>query len=148
MTERVDVGIVGGGMVGAGLACALATAGLRVALVDREAQDMQTVPAYDGRASAIAYGSAQVLKGIGVWNHLKDDASPIWDIRVVDGHVLDGISPLFLHYDHSDIGDAPFGYIVENRATRVALMFSLGACDAKQAPSQVKSPRRRVCRPA
>ncbi|RVU36162.1 2-octaprenyl-6-methoxyphenyl hydroxylase [Hwanghaeella grinnelliae] len=121
MTERVDVGIVGGGMVGAGLACALATAGLRVALVDREAQDMQTVPAYDGRASAIAYGSAQVLKGIGVWKHLEADASPIWDIRVVDGHVLDGISPLFLHYDHTDIGDDPFGYIVENRATRVAL---------------------------
>lgn len=121
MTERVDVGIVGGGMVGAGLACALATAGLRVALIDRQTQEMQTVPAYDGRASAIAYGSAQVLKGIGVWQHLEDDASPIWDIRVVDGHVLDGISPLFLHYDHSDIGDDPFGYIVENRATRMAL---------------------------
>ncbi|WP_425407019.1 UbiH/UbiF/VisC/COQ6 family ubiquinone biosynthesis hydroxylase [Hwanghaeella sp.] len=121
MTERVDVGIVGGGMVGAGLACALATAGLRVALIDRETQDSQTVPAYDGRASAIAYGSAQVLKGIGVWKFLQDEASPIWDIRVVDGHVLDGISPLFLHYDHTDIGEDPFGYIVENRATRIAL---------------------------
>ncbi len=121
MTDRVDVGIVGGGMVGAGLACALASAGLRVALIDRETQDSQTATAYDGRASAIAFGSSQVLKGIGVWDHMADDVSPIRDIRVVDGHVLDGISPLFLHYDHTEIGDQPFGYIVENRATRVAL---------------------------
>lgn len=121
MVERVDVGIVGGGMVGAGLACALATAGLRVALIDRETPDSQTVAGYDGRASAVAYGSAQVLKGIGVWQHLKGDASPIWDIRVADGHVLDGVSPLFLHYDHLDIGEDPFGYIIENRAIRRAL---------------------------
>jgi len=121
MTERFDVCIVGGGMVGANLGCALASAGLAVALLDREEPALQEAPAYDGRASAIAFGSSQVLKGIGVWDHLGPDASPIWDIRVVDGHVLDGISPLFLHYDHRDIGDEPFGYIVENRKTRTAL---------------------------
>ncbi|HAJ21145.1 MAG TPA: 2-octaprenyl-6-methoxyphenyl hydroxylase, partial [Rhodospirillaceae bacterium] len=48
-------------------------------------------------------------------------ASPIWDIRVADGHPLRGVSPLFLHYDHADIGDDPFGWIIENRITRQAL---------------------------
>lgn len=121
MKNRFDVGIVGGGLVGASLACALASGGLRVALLDREDPSAQEDTGYDGRASAIAFGSAQVLKGVGIWPHLVRDASPIWDIRVVDGHVLDGISPLFLHYDHSEIGDDPFGYIVENVKTRTAL---------------------------
>ncbi len=35
MTERVDVAIIGGGMVGGTLAAALAGAGLSVALIDR-----------------------------------------------------------------------------------------------------------------
>lgn len=128
-------------MVGAGLACALASAGLSVTLIDREAQDSQTAPSYDGRASAIAHGSAQVLKGIGVWKHLANEASPIWDIRVADGHVLDGVSPLFLHYDHSDIGEDPFGYIVENRATRLALQKRFTELETLtlHAPATVKS---------
>ncbi len=121
MKEAFDIIIVGGGMVGSTLGCALAGHGLDVAVVDREDLSVPILDNYDGRASAISFGSAQVLKGIGLWDHLEQEASPIWDIRVVDGHVIDGISPLFLHYDHTDIGDEPFGYIVENRQTRLAL---------------------------
>ena len=119
--QRYDVGIVGGGLVGASLGCALASGGLSVAMLDREEPQSQEEQGYDGRASAIAHGSAQVLKGIGLWPYLADAASPIWDIRVVDGSVLEGVSPLFLHYDHADLGDDPFGFIIENRKTREAL---------------------------
>lgn len=113
--------IVGGGLTGLALGCALGGAGMGVVVVDREAPAAQTDTAYDGRASAIAHASARVLQGIGVWPGLAHAAEPILDIRVADGHPARGVSQLFLHYDHRDIGDEPFGYIIENRATRLAL---------------------------
>jgi 2-octaprenyl-6-methoxyphenol hydroxylase len=121
-----DVLIVGGGMAGMTLACALAGAGVGVAVIDRQPLAATAAPGYDGRASAIAYASAQALKGIGVWPLLERHASPIVDIRVADGHPLRGISPLFLHYDHREVGDRPFGYIVENRHIRSALHIFAG----------------------
>ena len=129
LDKRFDVVICGGGLVGMTLGCALAGAGVDVAIIDKDEFKIQDNPEYDGRASAISYGSAQVFKSMGLWDYLHDDASPINDIRVVDGHMIDGISPLFLHYDHVDLNindgdnakDTPFGYIIENRATRNAL---------------------------
>src|SRR5436305_4556365 len=73
--------------------------------------------AFDGRTSAIAYGSRLVFDGIGLWPAIEREAEPIREIRVAD----DG-SPLFLHYDHRDLGgNTPLGYIVENRVLRRAL---------------------------
>ena len=124
-----DILIVGGGMVGATLGITLSRAGLKVALADRLAAEADTAKGYDSRASAIANGSANVLKGIGVWPYLEANASPIWDIRVADGHPLRGISPLFLHYDHSDVGENPLGYIIENCSIREALRLVASNCD-------------------
>ncbi len=118
---RTDVVFAGGGMVGLSLAIALARAGIQVVVVDRETPESVQSLAYDGRASAIALGSKRVLEGAGIWSEMADHASPIWDIRVADGHPLRGVSPLFLHYDHADVGEDPFGWIIENRVTRQAL---------------------------
>jgi 2-octaprenyl-6-methoxyphenol hydroxylase len=120
-TQRCDVLIVGGGMAGMTLACALAGAGVETVVLDRAAPAETVAPEYDGRASALAHASAMMYRGIGVWPLFEPHASPIEDIRVADGHPVRGVSPLFLHYDHRDVGDAPFGYIVENRQIRVAL---------------------------
>jgi 2-octaprenyl-6-methoxyphenol hydroxylase len=119
--DRVDVVFAGGGMVGLTLGIALARAGVSVAVVDKETPASVQALAYDGRASAIALGSKRVLEAAGIWQDMAADASPIWDIRVADGHPLRGVSPLFLHYDHADVGDDPFGWIIENRVTRKAL---------------------------
>jgi 2-octaprenyl-6-methoxyphenol hydroxylase len=113
---RADVVIVGGGMVGLTLALALGGAGLEVVVVDREDPATALGAPYDGRASAIAFGSRRVLEGLGVWDRMAAEAEPILDIRVSDGD-----APLFLHYDHREVGDEPLGHIVENRAIRKAL---------------------------
>ncbi len=112
----VEVLIVGGGMVGGTLACILADQGIATAVVEREAPSDVLVAEYDGRASAIALGTQRVLEGAGLWNELEPLCAPIRDIRVADGE-----SMLFLHYDHRDLGDQAFGYMVENRYHRVAL---------------------------
>jgi 2-octaprenyl-6-methoxyphenol hydroxylase len=119
-----DVVIIGGGMVGLTLGHALAQAGLDVVALDREPPATRTDAGYDGRASAITYGSRRVLEGLGLWPALADAACPILDIRVSDGQ-----SRLFLHYDHTQVGDQPLGHIVENTATGRAL---IGALDSAQ----------------
>ena len=113
--ERVELIVVGGGLAGLTLGIACADAGIEVAVIDREDPATMLSEPFDGRATAIAYGSKQVLEGIGLWPLVAAEAEPILEIRVADGD-----SPLFLHYDHRDLGTAPLGYIVENRALRRA----------------------------
>jgi 2-octaprenyl-6-methoxyphenol hydroxylase len=118
---RIELAVVGGGLNGLTLGIACASAGLRVAVIDRE--DPATVQSerFDGRTSAIAFGSMRVLAGIGVWPSVADKAEAIREIRVADN-----AAPLFLHYDHREIGDEPMGWIVENRDLRRALHARAG----------------------
>jgi 2-octaprenyl-6-methoxyphenol hydroxylase len=118
--DQVDIAIVGGGMVGLTLAIGLARAGADVALVERASIADMAEAAFDGRGSAIAAGSQRILDGVGLWRALQPDASPILEIRVADG-----ASPLFLHYDHKDIGNDPIGWIVENAVIRRTLAGAL-----------------------
>jgi 2-octaprenyl-6-methoxyphenol hydroxylase len=114
-----DVLVVGGGLVGLSLGIGLAQGGLAVVVVDREAPASQTLPAFDGRVSAIAHASRRALEALGIWHYLAA-AEPILDIRVTDG-----ASPLFVHYDHRELGADPFGHMVENRHLRLALQAAV-----------------------
>ncbi len=136
-----DLLIVGGGMIGLSLARAVAGAGLTSIVVDREAPAAALAAAADGRASALAAGSVRLLQDIGVWQGMAAEAQPILEIRVSDGD-----SQLFLHYDHTDLGDEPFGYMVENRVTRTALHDAIAATPevTHLAPGEVASLERGV----
>lgn len=114
--KPTDVVIVGGGLVGLSLGVALAQAGLAVTVVDRDRPADAVAETYDGRSSALAWGSTRVLEGLGLWAAIAPHAAAIEDIRVSDGD-----SRLFLHYDHRQVGAHPLGYIVENLHTRRAL---------------------------
>jgi 2-octaprenyl-6-methoxyphenol hydroxylase len=124
MTERVDVAILGGGMVGGTLAAALAQAGLRVALIDRADPAALVEESHDGRTVAIAHATHRLLQATGLWARLVPHAEPILDIRVSDGPSL-----LFLHYDHRELGEDPLGYIVENRAVRRSIQARLSGLE-------------------
>lgn len=138
-SRRIDIAIVGGGMVGLTLAIALGQVGLTVAVIDRQPPDRLTAVEADGRASAIAYGSQQLLTTIGVWQKLSE-TGPIREIRVADGALAGpagGLvaAGLFVHYDIKELqpaapdqkGSAPtaFGWMVENRFLREALFARL-----------------------
>jgi 2-octaprenyl-6-methoxyphenol hydroxylase len=118
MSEDAELVIAGGGLNGLVLGIACAGAGLTCIVVDRLSPAAMATAAFDGRSSAIAYGSQQVLGAIGLWPAIASEAEPILEIRVADDS-----APLFLHYDHRDLGsDAPLGWIVENRVLRAALI--------------------------
>lgn len=118
MADDAELVIAGAGLTGMLLGVACAGAGLSVAIVDPQDLAAMLEQGFDGRTSAIAYGSRLVFDGIGVWPEIAAEAEPIREIRVADDE-----SRLFLHYDSRDLGDTtPLGYIVENRVLRRALL--------------------------
>jgi 2-octaprenyl-6-methoxyphenol hydroxylase len=134
-TYRVDILIVGSGVVGCSLAIALSNVGLTVAIVDKLNPLVQTGVEFDGRASAIAATPQKMLNQIGVWQMLEKSITPIKDIRVVDGD-----SSFFLHYSHQDVDCEALGYMVENRHFRQACLTKIQ--NSKNiyfiAPAQIK----------
>jgi 2-octaprenyl-6-methoxyphenol hydroxylase len=119
MADDAELVIAGAGLSGMLLAIACAAAGIEVAIVDPQDPAAMLDQGFDGRTSAIAYGSRLVFDGIGLWPRIAPDAEPIREIRVADDESL-----LFLHYDSADLGPAatPLGYIVENRVLRRVLL--------------------------
>lgn len=134
-----DVLIIGGGLVGGALACALGQAGVPVAVVDHAAPATVLAAGFDGRASAVARTARDALAAIGAWRHIEGEAQPILEIRVADAG-----APLFLHYDADTRGDRPFGWLVENRGLRRALLTRMGELPAVRlaAPAAVAQLRR------
>lgn len=130
--EQHDVIIIGGGMVGMAAAIAFATAGIHSAVVEHIPHPNQLESKFDGRTSALSLGTKRLLDTIGAWAPMAEHAQPINDIRVIDGD-----SPLFLHYDHREVGNEPFGWILENRIIRKAL-FARG--DALEAAITLHAP--------
>ena len=118
----VEVAIVGGGMVGASLALALAGSGRRVALVEAVVADAAGQPSFDDRTSALGNGSRRIFEALGVWQHLQPHAGPVREIRVSDaGHF--GAARL----SAAEQGLDALGYVVSNRHIGAALWRQLAA---------------------
>jgi 2-octaprenyl-6-methoxyphenol hydroxylase len=118
----VEVAIVGGGMVGASLALALAGSGRRVALIEAVVADAAEQPSFDDRTSALGNGSRRIFEALGVWQHLQPHAGPVREIRVSDaGHF--GAARL----SAAEQGLDALGYVVSNRHIGAALWRQLAA---------------------
>jgi 2-octaprenyl-6-methoxyphenol hydroxylase len=132
--EPHDVIIIGGGMVGASLACALSGQGMRIAVIEDVAPTTRAEPGYDDRAIALAYGTSRILDGLGLWRPLLGDATPIHQIHVSDrGHF--GAARM----DRADEGLPAIGYVVPARSIGQVLETALaGATDVERfCPAQV-----------
>jgi len=82
-----DIVIVGGGMVGATLALALAKTSYKIALIEAVAPQQKTQPSFDDRCLALSKGSVNILQGLDLWDKLQPSATPIRKILVCDqGH--------------------------------------------------------------
>lgn len=126
VTESVDILIVGGGMVGVALACAIAPTGLNIRILesreDRPEQLLEALPTlteagFDPRVSALTCASQQLLTHLGAWPHILDTrASAYTDMRVWDGTGRGEI-----HFGADELHEPCLGHIVENRVTLAAL---------------------------
>src|ERR1051326_1134619 len=75
MADDAELIIAGGGLNGMLLAIACAGAGLSTIVIDRQDPAAMTTDRFDGRTSAIAYGSRLVFYGVGVWAALGGEAA-------------------------------------------------------------------------
>ncbi|MCF8473893.1 MAG: 2-octaprenyl-6-methoxyphenyl hydroxylase [Emcibacter sp.] len=118
--QNYDVVISGGGVVGMTLAYALAKHNITVAIIEytdmAQNSDKNKVADFDGRAYAISYAPYNMLRTLGLWDRIEQNAQPINDI-----HITDGMAPVFLHFDKTELGDDPLGFIVEVRHLTVGL---------------------------
>lgn len=114
---QVDIAIVGGGLVGASLACALAPlierAGIRVAVIEPSSLALEGraayQPSFDERSSAIAYGSRRHFEHMGLWERLSAHAEPIRHIHVSQRGRL-GVTRL----SAQEAGLDALGYVIPN----------------------------------
>ena len=102
--------IIGGGLVGASLACALEYGDLRVRVVEAHPLKSDAQPSYDDRTVALSWGSRRILEGMGIWDSLVDRIEAIKTIHISDkGHF--GATRL----RHHEEGVEALGYVAENR---------------------------------
>jgi 2-octaprenyl-6-methoxyphenol hydroxylase len=123
----VDVAIVGGGMVGATLAVALAPLKLRVAIIEAVPHNAAAQPSFDERTTALSNGSRRILETLDVWPALSVHATPIRKIHVSDQGRFG-----FARIDAAEQGLAAMGYVIPNRALGTALWTRLQATPALQ----------------
>jgi 2-octaprenyl-6-methoxyphenol hydroxylase len=119
-TQPFDIAIVGGGMVGASLAVALAPLRLRIALVEAVPPGSAAQPSFDERTTALSNGSRRILETLGVWPDVQSSATPIRKIHVSDQGRFG-----FARIDAAEQGLAAMGYVVPNRALGAALWSRL-----------------------
>lgn len=84
-SERRDLIILGGGLVGMTLALAAARSGITSHVIDRADPADLTAEGADGRASAISTASWNLFRNIGIGQRLEPLGCPIDSIAVTDG---------------------------------------------------------------
>ena len=84
MTDKRDLLILGGGLVGSTLALAAAKQGFSSHLIDRADPADLTAEGFDGRASAISTASWRLFRNIGIADTLEPHGCPIESIAVLD----------------------------------------------------------------
>ncbi len=121
-----EIVIVGGGMVGATLGCALAREGRNIAVVEaREPAPFDPADDYDLRVSALSRASQRIFESLGVWDGVVSRrASPYEHM-----HVWDATGDGEIHFDCAELDEPNLGHIVENRVIQDALLEVLKAHD-------------------
>ncbi len=115
-----DLAIVGGGIVGLTLACALKDSGLSVALIEAKPY---SVAAAKGQAYAVHLLSARIFQGIGVWDKILPEIATFRHVRLCDSD-----HPGIVEFEPEDLGTDVLGYVAEHQALLLPLQEFLQEC--------------------
>jgi len=115
-----DLAIVGAGIVGTTLACALKDSGLSVALIEARSQSEAI---NKGQAYSISLLSSRIYQGIGVWSAIAPRLSPYCQIQLSDAD-YSGV----VRFLPQDLQMEVLGYVGEHRVLLPALQAFLAQC--------------------
>jgi len=123
--QQFDLVIVGGGMVGSALACALAPTGLKIAVVE-QSKPHPYLPEQpmDLRVSAISIASEDLLAQVGAWQHIS--AMRTCPYRYLETWEAPNSNVIF---DSHNMHREYLGNIVENRLIQLGLWQQLETLD-------------------
>ena len=112
-----DLIIVGGGLVGASLAAALAPLSMKLAVIEAVPFGSRGQPSFDDRSTALSEGSRRIYQSMGVWAGIAPEAAPIRHIHVSDRGRL-GATRLTAE----EAGVEALGWVTPNRLIGKALV--------------------------
>jgi 2-octaprenyl-6-methoxyphenol hydroxylase len=120
-------------MVGASLALALAQVGFDITLVEAAPFKTGGSPSFDDRTTALSNGSRRILEGLGVWQLVQHEATPIAKIHISDRGRFG-----FARIDAAELGLDSLGLVIANRALGAGLWQRLDASGVRVlAPARV-----------
>lgn len=124
MTEKADILIIGGGLIGLTQALALAAHGITSHVIDRADPAAMLAAGFDGRTSAISSSSMKMFEAIGVTEQLAGKGCPIGQIWVSDGLKAGALDFV------PGANDGYLGQMFENRFLRSVLYNAARDSDA------------------
>lgn len=152
LNEHFDIVIVGGGMVGASLACLLAHAqpAWEVALIESHPLALDTADtgqphyqaSFDARSTALSRGSVEIFQQLGLWDLLQQHATSIQRVHISDKGHLTGAEIAAKDYCDDTGGlNVGVGAVVENAWLGSVLLQQLGQIQnlTVMAPARVVS---------
>lgn len=121
-----DVLVIGAGMAGLTLACALAESDLRILLIDPHVPPapQQWPASFDPRVSALTPASENILRKLGVWEAMTAHRTAaftgmdVWDANGTGN----------IQFSAEQTGVTHLGHLVENRVTTHCLFERLQQC--------------------
>jgi 2-octaprenyl-6-methoxyphenol hydroxylase len=117
LPPHTDIAIVGGGIVGLTLACALAASGLHITILEAQpfAQGLN-----NRRAYALTLLTGDIFQGLGLWDQIRPYITAFEQIRLSDGNYHKTVKLKAEHLRRSALG-----YVGEHRVLIQALGHKL-----------------------
>lgn len=115
-----DLAIVGGGIIGLTLACALKDSGLSVVLIEAKPH---SVAAAKGQAYAVHLLSGRIFEGIGIWDKILPQIATFRQVRLSDADY-----PGVVEFHPADLGTDALGYVAEHQALLTPLREFMQEC--------------------
>jgi 2-octaprenylphenol hydroxylase len=121
-----DIIIIGGGIIGTTLACALSErSSLSIAILEaKKPEVVWDESCYDHRVSAITLSSQRIFQSINVWEKIK--AKRVSSFTKM--HVWDETRQGHIHFDSAEIARAQLGFIIENKVIQASLWERIKEC--------------------
>ncbi|HEY9863334.1 MAG TPA: FAD-dependent hydroxylase [Candidatus Obscuribacterales bacterium] len=128
-----DVVIVGGGIVGATLACGLKDSGLKITIIESQKPE---VAISKKQAYALTLQTGRILKSIGVWDEIVTKITTFYQISLSDSDY-----PKVVEFLPKDLGTDELGYVGEHGIILSAMYEFLAQCPnvSWQCPASLKT---------